>query len=925
MKKNTTLKIQLIIFMWIFIFIVSLPQASAETITILVTGSGFDKYTIKKKADSSEHGPYPTGDSAEIEIGDGTDIEVSLNNFSKTKENLTQNWTIEAGYITVSGKGFDNYAVYNGEDKLAEAKSNEYKEFFTDLSYTVKLNKGEYSVAVTPPATLLAGSIVVKGKGVDRYSVYDEEDNELAGKETGEELEFFPGTYTVKLNNTSKTVPIQANARTELNAGGIKISGTGNSSYYLYNGDEELGTKKTGEILEVFNGTYTVKLNKDTKENIAIKSGEINEALVSLALIFKGSGNYPYYVFYSSDSDFETENALATTTSDKTLDLFTGKYIIRLNNVNKDIDLNKALYPDGLTITPGRLLVTGTGGEKYSILDAQSQELIIANVGEETDLFKGTYSVTLNNTSSGSFSIQEDTLSPKSLHPVSILVSGKGIDKYSVTLTDGTLLNDKETNGLIPVFQGTYNLYLNTTSAKITVPQGQEADQQEIVQAGYINIQGTGETDVTYLDKDGYQLAIKKTNAPDSTDNVLEVFPGTYTAVLNDISTDITVIAGENDPVQLGTVQVSGTGTDNFLIYDSKGTYLGFAPLNSAFELFAGTYKVVYNAEIEQAVKPGENIVLTTGNLEVSGAGNDKYSVIDTKGSEISSANTGETTGSFAGSYTVRLNNIAKTITIEPDSTLTLKSGILTVQGSGADDFYILDSSGAPIAKAKTNQEIDLFGGTYTISLNNSKVSADVITAESETRTNSTKRSIHGVADLSDPLTALKICSGEDISDPGEADMNQDGIIDLIDAVYGLQVISGSITPKTVLVAGELEVTGQGLDFFEVYDSQETFLADKKTGRTLEFFAGNYTVKLNNSVSYAEISQGQTTTLETGAINVPGTGTDMYNVRDNAGSILKENIPSGTSIELFPGNYIIVFNNSSQNAAVEAGSIWNWE
>ncbi|QTA79899.1 Uncharacterized protein dnl_21810 [Desulfonema limicola] len=384
MNKNI-FTIVLIIFLWSF------GQSQASEVTIMVTGMGIDKYTIKKKADGTEIGTYATGTFAKVEIGEGTDIEVSLNNLSKTKDNLNQDWTIESGYILVSGKGFDNYSVYYNDDKLTETKTNVYKEFFSDLSYTVKLNKGEYFEPVKPPARLYAGSVVIKGQGIDRYSIFSQE-TELAGKETGEELEFFSGTYTVKLNNTIETVPIQANLRTEIDAGGILVSGAGNSFYSLVNGDEEIGQKKTGEIIEVFKGTYSVKLNKDIKENIIVNSGDINKSLNSHALIFKGTGGYPFYVFNSSSSDFDTENALASSTSDKALDLFTGEYKVRLNNINKDINLTDS---QELTITPGRLLVTGTGEEKYNILDAQGNQLATGVAGEEIDLFQGTYSVIL--------------------------------------------------------------------------------------------------------------------------------------------------------------------------------------------------------------------------------------------------------------------------------------------------------------------------------------------------------------------------------------------------------------------------------------------------------------------------------------------------------------------------------------------------
>ncbi|QTA79900.1 Uncharacterized protein dnl_21820 [Desulfonema limicola] len=494
-----------------------------------------------------------------------------------------------------------------------------------------------------------------------------------------------------------------------------------------------------------------------------------------------------------------------------------------------------------------------------------------------------------------------------------------------VTFPDNTLVADADTNVSIPVFQGEYNLILNSSVQKIVIPQVQESGQKEIVQAGYIDIQGTGQTDVTYFDTQGNQLAIKKTNVSGAEDNRLEVFPGTYIAVLNNTSASITVTAGKNESVITGSVQVSGQGSDNFFIYDLKGSYLGYSPLNSAFELFPETYKILYNASIEQVVEPGEAVNISLGSLVVSGAGNDKYFVIDTLGNEIASVNTDETLELFAGSYNVRLNNILKTVVIEPEKTSKLTSGVLTVQGSGEDDFYILDSLGVPVAGAKTNQELDLFGGTYTVSLNNSKTQALVITVQADALPSAEKRSVQKAADLSDPLTALKICSGEIIAELNEADMNQDGIIDLIDAVYGLQVISGISIPKTVLKAGALTITGQGIDFFEVYNSQDTFLVYKKTGRTLEFFAGDYIVKLNNSINYAEISQGQTVVLETGIVSIPKTGTDMYNVRDSQGNILKENIASGTNIELFPGNYIIEFNGTSKNAVIEAGRIWNWE
>ncbi len=159
-------------------------------------------------------------------------------------------------------------------------------------------------------------------KGNDLYGAVL---TELSHNFTNKQIELFPGTYTVKLNNIVRTATVQEEQNTIVKSGTVSVSGTGSTYYYVYDSDfNELSHKFTNKQIELFPGNYTVKLNKtfhaatvQEEQNTVVKSGTVSVS---------GTGSTYYYVY---DSDF---NELAHNFTNKQIDLFPGNYTVKLSD-----------------------------------------------------------------------------------------------------------------------------------------------------------------------------------------------------------------------------------------------------------------------------------------------------------------------------------------------------------------------------------------------------------------------------------------------------------------------------------------------------------------------------------------------------------------------------------------------------------------
>ncbi len=419
--------------------------------------------------------------------------------------------------------------------------------------------------------------------------------------------DMFPGTYIVKLNGISQTADIQDGETVVLSAGVVTVTGTGQDSFFVYDAEENhLGVLKTNEEIELFPGTYTVKLNS-TVQTATVQAGE-KETLIAGVLTVSGSGNDTFYVY---DSE---ENILSSPKTNEETELFPGAYTVKLNNVSKTADVAAG---ETTVLEAGALTVSGSGDTSFYVYDSDDNQLGSAETGEELEMFPGTYRVDLNNVSKdGTVTAGETTVVAGGV----VSVSGTGQDSFFVYDLDDNQLGFVKTNEEVELFPGTYTVELNSVRQTADVQDGETV----VLSAGVVTVTGTGQDSFFVYDAEENQLGVLKTNEE------IELFPGNYTVELNSTAQTATVQAGEKETLAAGVVSVSGTGQDSYTLYDSDDNQLGSAETNGEIELFPGTYTAELNSTVQTAtVQAGEKEILAAGVVSVSGTGNGSYTVSD--------------------------------------------------------------------------------------------------------------------------------------------------------------------------------------------------------------------------------------------------------------------------------------------------------
>jgi hypothetical protein len=97
------------------------------------------------------------------------------------------------------------------------------------------------------------------------------------------------------------------------------------------------------------------------------------------------------------------------------------------------------------------------------------------------------------------------------------------------------------------------------------------------------------------------------------TNGEIELLPGSYQVLLNEISQTVNVRAGQKTVVQAGSVVVSGTGKSKYSVFDAAGTKsLKDAHTNGEIELLPGSYVVKVNDRTFNAqVRAGQRTTIS--------------------------------------------------------------------------------------------------------------------------------------------------------------------------------------------------------------------------------------------------------------------------------------------------------------------------
>jgi hypothetical protein len=302
--------------------------------------------------------------------------------------------------------------------------------------------------------------------------------------------------------------------------------------------------------------------------------------------------------------------------------------------------------------------------------------------------------------------------------PGTVLVSGTGADDYYVADARGdkALTGSRKTNTPTELPAGSYVVVLNGSRAPARIRAGSRTD----VAAGNLVVSGTGADDYHVADSLGGQALTGSRR----TNTATELFPGTYTVVLNGSQRQVTLTAGTTTQAPAGNLLVRGTGADDYHVADSLGgrALTGSRRTNTATELLPGTFTVEVNGtEQRVTLTGGTTAEVAAGNLLVRGTGADDYHVADSLGGRAltGSRRTNTATELLPGTYTVVLNGSQERVTLAGGKTSEAPAGNVLVRGTGADDYYVADSLGgrALTGSRRTNTATELLPGSYAVRL----------------------------------------------------------------------------------------------------------------------------------------------------------------------------------------------------------------
>src|SRR4029079_6130859 len=119
--------------------------------------------------------------------------------------------------------------------------------------------------------TVTAGSAMVAGTGKDRYFARDVSGRSLTNADTNTPIELFPGNYIVELHSTTQPITVREGQMATVTAGSAMVAGTGNERYFVSDASgKSLTNAATNTAVELFPGTYTIDLN-GTKRSLAVR------------------------------------------------------------------------------------------------------------------------------------------------------------------------------------------------------------------------------------------------------------------------------------------------------------------------------------------------------------------------------------------------------------------------------------------------------------------------------------------------------------------------------------------------------------------------------------------------------------------------------------------------------------------------------
>ena len=175
----------------------------------------------------------------------------------------------------VAGTGKSRYFVTNASGQsLTNADTNTRVELQPG-TYALALNGSIRSLTIRAgeTATVQAGGAMVAGTGKGRYFVSDVAGKSLTNADTNSAVELFPGTYTIALNDTTRSLTVRAGETATVQAGSVVMEGPAGGRYFVSDATgKSLTNADTNTAVELFPGDYVITL-KGKKQSFAVRAG----------------------------------------------------------------------------------------------------------------------------------------------------------------------------------------------------------------------------------------------------------------------------------------------------------------------------------------------------------------------------------------------------------------------------------------------------------------------------------------------------------------------------------------------------------------------------------------------------------------------------------------------------------------------------
>src|SRR5207253_10082518 len=117
------------------------------------------------------------------------------------------------------------------------------------------------AVASATPTKCPTGGVLVNGSTDDYYRVFDDAGKELASAHSGAALSLFPGSYQIRLNNSSSAAQVQSGTTANLTTGAVNVDAPTDEYYYVFNSEgTQLASSHLGKPLGLRSEEHTSEL-----------------------------------------------------------------------------------------------------------------------------------------------------------------------------------------------------------------------------------------------------------------------------------------------------------------------------------------------------------------------------------------------------------------------------------------------------------------------------------------------------------------------------------------------------------------------------------------------------------------------------------------------------------------------------------------